>query len=412
MLVDGGGEVRATGSRPTPFAPGPGGGVEMGGEDLEGAVQAMLVDLGAARDGIAGVGITGMAESGIPIAEGHPLGPIIAWFDGRGEETVADLLAGVGPGLASRIGQRVRSVSSVAKLGWLLADGMPLPQRWLGVPETCLFLLTGAEATEHSLAARTGAYDVATRTWIPEVTDVLGVAPDVFPPVAAAGDVMGEVSDEAARRYGLPAGVPVTVAGHDHLAAAEGLGAGWDDVLNSVGTAETLLRRTAVLPDLEQALDLRLAVTVRPGGDGWVVLASATRSGLVLEQRAAELGAGPADLDELAAGALAGSAATPEGAAWLESLRELVDRSAGALARIVQLLGPATRLVVFGGGSRSRPWLALKARAVAPLPVARVTIADAAARGAAVAAGVAAGWWPSPAGAPAAPLEPVGPGSS
>ncbi len=408
-MVDGQGVVRAAASRATPFTPRLGGGVEMEGSDLEGAIQELLLGLDAAGTDLAGVGVAGMAESGIPLAEGHPLGPVIAWFDGRGEEIVADLAAELGPDLPRRIGQRVRSVSSVAKLGWLLANGMPLPQRWLGVPETCLYLLTGAESTEHSLAARTGAYDVATRSWISEVTDVLGVAPDVFPAVAPAGQAMGEVSEEAAARYGLPAGVPVTIAGHDHLAAAEGLGTGDDDILNSVGTAEALLRRTEVLPDLEHALDLRLAVTVRPGGRGWVVLASATRSGLVLERLAAGLGATPADLDALATEVIEGSGSTPDGIAWAEALQDLVDRSTDAVGRMSELTGPASRLVVFGGGSRSRPWLALKARAVSPLPVARVAIADAAARGAALAAGVAAGWWPSLAGAPPAPLEPVTP---
>jgi xylulokinase len=379
----------------------------MEGADLEGALQELLSDLGPLRQEAAGAGVAGMAESGIPIAEGHPLGPVIAWFDGRGEETVSELAAKLGPGLALRIGQRVRTVSSVAKLGWLLADGMPLPQRWLGVPETCLFLLTGAEATEHSLAARTGAYDVATRSWIPEVTDVLGIAPDVFPAVAPAGAAMGEVGQDGARRYGLPAGVPVTIAGHDHLAAAEGVGAAEDDILNSVGTAETVLRRTAALPDLERALELGLAVTVRPGGNGWVVLASARRSGQVLDSLVAELGAEPAELDDLATEVLDGSGSTPAGTAWAEALRDLVERSTGAVGRLTDLTGPASRLLVYGGGSRSRPWLALKARALAPLPVVRVVTPDAVARGAALAGGVAAGWWPSLREAPPAALAPV-----
>ena len=356
------------------------------------------------------MGLAGMAESGAPMAEGHPLGPIVAWFDGRGEDTVSRLNDALGPELARRIGQRVRSVSSVAKLGWLLDQGMPLPQRWLGVPETGLFLLTGAEATEYSLAARTGAYDVAARTWMPEVFDVLGVAPDLFPAVRPAGEAMGEVSAASVARFGLPAGIPVTIAGHDHLAAAEGLGVPEDVRCNSVGTAETILGRTTGLPDIERALDLGLAVTVRPGGKGWVVLASAARAGLVLDRLAAELGAPPEELDRLAEKFLADPEPAPEpspGVAWAGALQTLVDRWAAGAARMTEMLGPAPRLVVYGGGSRSRPWLTLKARAAAPVPVARVTVPDAVARGAALAAGVAAGWWPTLAAAPPAPLEPV-----
>jgi xylulokinase len=403
-LVDGAGEVRAAAARPTPwYSASEPGGVETEVDALDWAVRDLLATLGAARDEVAGVGLAGMAESGAPMAEGHPLGPVLAWFDGRGEEIVSRLGDALGADLALRIGQRVRSVSSVAKLGWLLASGMPLPQRWLGVPETCLFLLTGAEATEYSLAARTGAYDVAIRSWIPEVTDVLGIAPNVFPTVRPAGEAMGAVSRAAADRYGLPAGIPVTIAGHDHLAAAEGLGVGDEVRCNSVGTAETILGRTTVLPDIERALDLGLAVTVRPGGQGWVVLASAARAGLVLDRLAAELGASPEELDRLAEEVPVPAA----GVAWAGALQTLVDRWVAGAGRVTELLGPAPRLVVYGGGSRSRPWLTLKARAAAPMPVARVATPDAAARGAALAAGVAAGWWPSMAAAPPAPLEPV-----
>jgi xylulokinase len=66
---------------------------------------------------------------------------------------------------------------------------------------------------------------------------------------------------------------------------------------------------------------------------------------------------------------------------------------------------------VFGGGSRSVPWLRAKA-AEAGVPVVRSSVAEAVARGAAVFAGVAAGWWPSAAHAPRPPVSgPAPPGT-
>src|SRR5439155_125336 len=196
--------------------------------------------------------------------------------------------------------------SSVAKLGWLIDHGLPAPDRWLGVPELVLHLLTGAEATEHSLAARTGAYHVTEGRFLPDVishvTACTGASAELFPPVRAAGTAMGFVSEDAAAMSGIPAGVPVTIAGHDHLAAAAGLGARPDDLLNSVGTAETLVRRVDSVPDVDRALELELAVTVWPGGVAWGVLASATRSGLVLEALAARLGIDSVTLDLLGGG--------------------------------------------------------------------------------------------------------------
>src|SRR6185312_403818 len=104
----------------------------------------------------------------------------------------------------------------------------------------------------------------------------------LFPPVLPAGAVMGRVSDAAADEFGVPAGIPVSIAGHDHLAAAVGLGARPDDLFNSVGTAETLVRRLDAVPDADRALELDLAVSVWPGGSAWAVLASAVRAGLVV----------------------------------------------------------------------------------------------------------------------------------
>jgi xylulokinase len=406
VVIDADGVEQAAASVATPFAASRDG-VEMEVADLERALALVVAGLGTVREQIAAVGLAGMAESGAPLRAGRPVGPIIAWHDGRGEETVASLEHRFGPALPRWTGRRVRTVSSLAKLGWLIDHGVTVPDRWLGVPELALFLLTGREATEHSLAARTGAYHVTDRQFLPEVIDhVLSGSdgdPDrFFPAVRAAGSAMGFVSEEAMDRYGLPAGIPVTIAGHDHLAAAAGLGASADDLLNSVGTAETVFRRTDSAPDVERALALDLAVTLWPGGTRWAVLASAARSGVVLGELAASLGYTPAELDRMA------ESGTAAGRQWSAALAELTGRTNVAGTRVAELVGPHRRLVVFGGGSRSTPWLVAKARA-AGVPVLRSTAAEAAARGAALAAGVAAGWWPDPAAGPTSPLDAVGP---
>jgi xylulokinase len=422
VVIDASGTERAAASVPTPFTTS-GDGVDMTVDDLAGALAAVIAGLGPVAGRVAAAGLTGMAESGAPLRDGSPIAPIVAWHDGRGGETVASLEGRFGPDLARWTGRRVRTVSSVAKLGWLLDHGIATPDRWLGVPEVALWLLTGEEATEHSLAARTGAYDVTERSFMPEVVaHVLGgadatdlfppvraagtpaagaAAADLFPPVRSAGTAMGLLSGAAASRYRLPAGIPVTIAGHDHLAAATGLGARPGDLLNSVGTAETVVRRIETAPDVARTLELDLAVTVWPGGEAWGVLASVARAGLVLGELAASLGRSPADLDGLA------DSATEAGRRWTAALTDLAGRTVAAAGRVAQVAGPHDRLVVFGGGSRSRPWLEAKARA-ARVPVVRSTVTDAAARGAAMAAGSAAGWWPAGDG-PVPALEPVDP---
>lgn len=397
VALDVAGTEQAAASTATPFSASADG-VDMEVAGLERALAAAIGALGPSNEAVAAVGITGLAESGAPLRGGRPAGPIIAWHDGRGEETVASLGARFGSDLPRWTGRRLRTVSSVAKLGWLIGHGLATPDRWLGVPELALFALTGVEATEYSLAARTGAYHVTDRVWLPEVTDELGVPAGVFPEVRPAGSIMGTVSQAAARRFGIPAGVPVTVAGHDHLAAGAGLGASADDLLNSVGTAETVFRRVDEAPDVERALGLDLAVTLWPGGRSWAVLASAARSGIVLGELAASLGRAPEELDRLA------GPASDAGRRWAAALDDLAGQTLEAATRVADLLGPHRRLIVFGGGSRSTPWLAAKARS-AGVPVLRSTVAEAAVRGAALAAGAAAGWWPTASAGPIPPLE-------
>jgi xylulokinase len=392
------------------------------------AVAAAGDDDREGRVSVAGVGVAAMAESGAPLGpDGRPAAPVIAWHDRRGEEAAEHLRSRFGADLDAAIGQRARAVLSVAKLAWQVDHGAGPVVRWLGVPELCLWALTGAEATEHSLAARTGCYDVIAKQWLPDVAATLGLDVGVFAAVLPAGTAMGTVSRDASVRFGIAAGIPVTIAGHDHLSGMTGAGVRGGDAGNSVGTAETVLARTEQVPDVRRALDRALAVTVFPGGREWVVLASAVRAGRVLDAVATRLGRSPADLDVLAARAADGApaAAAPPfdvadlldplghgepatlpdgdpGEVWSSFLSALVSRTASACGRVSEVVGPARRMVVFGGGSASEPWLGAKAARLG-VPVWRSSAADATALGAALYAGVAAGWWHDADAAPAAP---------
>jgi len=421
LLLDVAGTEVAVAAGPTPFAS-EGSRIEMPVERLLQATEHLVASLGADRERVAAVGLAGMAECGAPLdRSGAPVAPVIAWHDSRGTDVAERLVEQFGDALGLRTGQRPRSVSTVAKLGWLVANGTNALQRWLGVPELVLRSLTGAEVTEHSFASRTGCWDVVEMTWLEDVAAAAGFSMEVFGPVLPAGSAMGHIDAPTAERWGLPAGIPVTLAGHDHLAGAVGAGAGPGDLVNSVGTAETVLGTTTTAPDLRTALDLRTPVSVAPGGRGWVILAGAARAGVVLEAAAGRFGYGFAELDamaeqatpvdatELVTSLQAGTPAVFPDAApgdiWLGLLGALAERTAEA-ARRVRTFVAAERLLVIGGGSGSRPWTRAKTELVG-LPVLRPRTSQAVARGAAVMAGQAAGWWPSSDAAPKPGADPA-----
>ncbi len=423
LLVDERGAELGRAWVPTPFRT-DATGTEMTHAALQSAVGEVVARLGPSIERVEAVGVAGLAESGAPVdRQGQPLASIIAWHDPRGAATVEVLEHRFGAELPSLIGQRLRTVSSVAKLGWLVGEGLRGVDRWLGVPELCLFALTDTWATDFSLAARSGCYDVGRRRWLPEVAQAVGIEPAVLPPVRPAGEALGRVSEPGAAWSGLPGGIPVTLAGHDHLSALAGCGAEVEDLGNSVGTAETVVGRSARFPEVSRALAHRVAVTLMPDGAGWALLASAARSGRVLELAATALGRSFAELDALAEAATPIDAAdlvtelrsgdasglAPEedpGEVWAGLLDALAASTADAVDRVGEVVGPAPRVVVFGGGSRSRPWLVAKAR-LCSVPVWRSTTDDAAARGATAHAGAAAGWWCAASDAPRVALEEV-----
>jgi len=197
------------------------------------------------------IGIASMAESGVPVdRRNHPIGDILAWHDPRPERQAAWLERQIGaPALFARTGLRPEPKYTLPKLLWLreqkAADFTRL-RHWAGVAELIALDLTGQLGTNASLACRTMAFDVTRRGWDAELLALASLTPDEMPPLLPLGVAVGGLTAAAATRLGLPAGTPVAVAGHDHMAAAIGAGvAAPGDVLDSMGSAEATLMVTA-----------------------------------------------------------------------------------------------------------------------------------------------------------------------
>lgn len=197
------------------------------------------------------IGIASMAESGVPIDRRRaPVGDILAWHDRRPERQAAWLERQIGaPELFARTGLRPDPKCTLAKLLWLrehkAADFTRL-RRWAGVAELIGLDLTGQLGTNASLACRTLAFDVTLRAWDAELLALASLTTDEMPTVLPLGQAVGGLTAAAAVRLGLPAGTPVVVAGHDHLAGAIGAGVTKvGDALDSMGGAEATMLVTA-----------------------------------------------------------------------------------------------------------------------------------------------------------------------
>ena len=327
---------------------------------------------------IAGVGVTSMGETGI-LVDGHdrPVAPAIAWHDGRDEVEVAELGRDLGASeFATRAGKPLRGQFSLTKYRWQARHdpGVTDAVRRFNVAEWVARGLGADAACELSLAGRTGWFDIAGGDWWDEALAWSGADRRLMPDVVAAGAPIGRVT-AAAAHPGL-AGAVVTLAGHDHQAAALGAGAVHEgDELDSSGTAEALVR--TVRPDLDPAARRTLAdggITTDPSiqAGRWSLLGG-TEGGLAMRRVLDLLGVTTDDLAALDERALAASSGrvtvtgvggralglsgiadgVDPGAAW-RAVVEAATAQALELHRVMTAVaGPHNRLIATGGWCRS-----------------------------------------------------------
>lgn len=247
---------------------------------LRALVSGFVAGLAAVhRDSIGRIAITGVGESGGLVRPDLSLAsPMILWHDHRG----AEYLERLSPADRTRVyevtGLPVNANYGLSKVAWALdhADDAAGAQ-WLTIADHLAAVLTGKRWIEPSLASRTLALDLSTRSWSDEITGLLGVAPAVFPPLQEQGGQL--VLPEVARDLGIASDVRVTVAGHDHMVGGVGAGLRPGELLNSTGTTEGLLMLRAA-PALDpRAEAAKLANGLAPAGGDFTLFASIPTGG-------------------------------------------------------------------------------------------------------------------------------------
>jgi sugar (pentulose or hexulose) kinase len=334
------------------------------------------------------VSVGGIGESGVLLdPAGRSLGPVIAWFDRRGQSEVDDARRRH-PAFVERFpgvtGLPWTFQATIAKLLW--RRPVRAGSTWLNVPEWIVYGLGGDRCREPSLASRTGLIDQGSgRPW----ADALAVADlpeDLLPDVVPAGWPVGHL-----RHDDVPvcaAGAVLSVAGHDHPVAALGVGAvGPDDVFNSSGTADVIAR--AVPGTLDDAQRRRIVAARWSAGQhivpGTTLLLAGASGGLLLRRVLSALGGENRDALDTAACEVAalppglavdGDGRTGEdvvirlqdgaspGALWAAAARHTASLTRRLLDDIEPVVGPHRAAVAAGGWTRMRSVRMAKAAAI------------------------------------------------
>lgn len=393
---------------------------------------------GTTEDPVEALAVSSLGEAMVPVTRDRQvLGPsIIGNFDQRGKEYLAELQSRLSmEGLYSISGNTIGNNYSITKLMWIRdnwAEQYLRADKFLLWGSFVSYMLGADPAVDFSLANRTLLFDLALRTWSPELLELADLEGEKLPVTVPAGSVIGTVDSRIAEELGLPTGVRIVCGAHDQCATAVGCGVlEKGQAVYSMGTFTCItpvfsrLRPPQVMLELglnteHHAAPGRYVSFIYNAGGSMVKWFRDTFAGAehrqaeeagrdIYAELMGEMPEGPSGLVVLPHFATTGPPAfIPDSAsviagARLETtrgqiLKAVIEGSTFGLKECVDSLPPTGIEVqdfrVVGGGSKSDHWIQVCAD-IFGRPFVRPAVTEAGALGAAIIAGVGSELFPS-----------------
>jgi xylulokinase len=281
------------------------------------------------------------------------------------------------------------------------------------------FMLCGECAADYSTAGRTMFFDARSCLWSEELITRFGLEKNHFSKPQPMGTVLGTLRKELSLELGIKGEVKVIVGGHDQPVNAIGAGLKPGYVVNSMGTSECITPLIpAILP--EDFISSRgIPLELLWGKDKFCCLAYNPSSGLLVQWFASVFGgqeSSPAYFDQNTPDSPTKIMIQPylmgSGTPYMDSEARLAfagidygttryDLYRSVLEGLVldQKLNVSIlkeqkiivdHLIAVGGGSKSRPWLQIKAD-ILQIPVSTLLVKEAGALGCAILCAAACG---------------------
>ncbi len=236
---------------PTPYRRSSGGRVELEVAAVEAALRRLIQE--ARPNAIDVIAVTSQAQTFTVLdRRGLPSRPFVSWQDTRADPACAALkkqLRCFGDHCSFGAPSPALQAAKLKHAPMKSSD-----QVTLTLPAYVAGVLTGDHVTDDNLAAKSGLYSLHHRDWWPAALKACGVRRDQLPRIVPVGSVAAETTREA-RRFGLPAGIPVVLAGNDQTAGA--YAAALEQrrgVLLTLGTAQVAYRYASTMPQPHSAL--------------------------------------------------------------------------------------------------------------------------------------------------------------
>jgi len=382
---------------------------------------------------ITAIGLTGQMHGAVLLNEqDEVLRPAIIWCDQRSQDQCQELNESIGmKRLVELTSNPAMPNFTLTKLMWVRTHE---PEKWkrfrsLLLPKDYVRLrLTGVHATDMSDASGTLLLDVAHRRWSDAMLKAAQLDLHCLPPVFESQQVVGKISGLAAKETGLTEGTPVVAGAGDQAAGAVGMGIVKPGAVSTtIGTSGVVFAATDkhfldpfgrlhtfchAIPDrwhvmgVTQAAGLSLrwfrdtfGTVEGRGGDPYELL---TQEASVIPPGADGviwapylMGERTPYVDSEVRAALVGLSASHRRGHIIRAILEGVAFSLKDSLTIFAEIGvPVDDIRLGGGGARSPLWSQIQAD-VYGIPVSQLATEQGAAYGAAILAGVGAGFWTS-----------------
>ena len=171
---------------------------------------------------ISAIAVTGQMHAPVLVnAQGKSMGRCQIWTDSRAQTETREINEKIPEHLFYRItGYRLSPYLTAPRLIWIKKRQSQRYRKTKHVllPKDYIRLrLTGDMSTDWTDASGTGLFDLRKKNWSNEIFRVLNLGLEKMPTIKAPHEIVGEITDSAAKTTGLKKGIPVVTGSGDDV---------------------------------------------------------------------------------------------------------------------------------------------------------------------------------------------------
>ncbi|HEX2952534.1 MAG TPA: FGGY-family carbohydrate kinase, partial [Bacillota bacterium] len=195
---------------------------------------------------VTALSVSSLGEAAVPVdKDGNILHNSLLYIDTRGESQARKLEEALGiPKIMEITGLPAHPMYTINKVMWFKKERPDIYRdvwKFMLYGDYILYKLGGVPAIDYSLASRTMAFNVVSKTWDPTMLGAAGIDKDIFSPAYPAGTAVGQIKKDVASELGLSSDLTLVVGAHDHICASIGAGVFQEGMaIDSIGTVECI----------------------------------------------------------------------------------------------------------------------------------------------------------------------------